>query len=119
MSNASTEYLAGLLERMELFSPAQVVELIEAARESEMSVTEIVAAEGYAPEEAFLEKLAEVMRLPYVRLNTREIEQDVLDRLPTKAVFQYNVIPIEFENGALLVASNDPLDAGRSIASTG
>ena len=112
MSNASTEYLAGLLERMELFSPAQVVELIEAARESEMSVTEIVAAEGYAPEEAFLEKLAEVMRLPYVRLNTREIEQDVLDRLPTKAVFQYSVIPVEFENGALLVASNDPLDAG-------
>ncbi|MBT3294788.1 MAG: type II/IV secretion system protein [Verrucomicrobia bacterium] len=112
MSNASTEYLAGLLERMELFSPAQVVELIEAARESEMSVTEIVAAEGYAPEEAFLEKLAEVMRLPYVRLNTREIEQDVLDRLPTKAVFQYRVIPVEFENGALLVAANDPLDAG-------
>jgi type II secretion system protein E len=112
MSNASTEYLAGLLERMELFSPAQVVELIEAARESEMSVTEIVTAEGYAPEEAFLEKLAEVMRRPYVRLNTREIEQDVLDRLPTKAVFLYNVIPVEFENGALLVASNDPLDAG-------
>ncbi len=112
MSNANTEYLSGLLKRMDLFTPAQVVELMEAARESEMSITEIVAAEGYAPEEAFLEKLAEVLRLPYLRLRTQEIEQDVLDRLPTKAVFQYQVIPFEFENGVLHVATNDPIDAG-------
>ncbi|MDP7221266.1 MAG: hypothetical protein QF565_17480, partial [Arenicellales bacterium] len=110
MSNANTTYLSGLLERMDLFSPAQVVELIEAARESDLSITEIVAAEAYAPEEAFLEQLADVLRLPYVRLNTSEIEQDVLDRLPTKAVFQYHVIPVTFANGALLVATNDPLD---------
>ncbi len=112
MPNANTEYLSGLLERMDMFTPAQVVELIEAARESEMSVTEIVAAEGYAPEEAFLEKMAEILRLPYVRLGTSEIEQEVLDRLPTKAVFQYHVIPVEMDNSALLVATNDPLNAG-------
>ncbi|MBL7076003.1 MAG: type II/IV secretion system protein [Kiritimatiellae bacterium] len=112
MPNANTEYLSGLLERMELFTPAQVVELIEAARSSDMGITEIVAAEGYAPEEAFLEKLAEVLRLPYLRLNTQEIDQEVLDRLPTKAVFQYQVIPFEFENGTLQVATNDPLNAG-------
>lgn len=112
MPNSNTEFLVGLLERMELFSPAQVVELIEAVRESDRSITEIVAAEGYAPEEAFVEKLAEVMRRPYIRLGAEEIDQAVLDRLPTKAVFQYRVIPVSFENGVLLVATNDPLDTG-------
>ncbi|NQU41240.1 MAG: type II/IV secretion system protein [Lentisphaerae bacterium] len=112
MSNAQTAYLADLLERIDLFSPAQVVDLIAAARESGMSITEIVAAEAYAPEEEFLEKLADVLHLPYVRLNSSEINQDVLDRLPTKAVFQYSVIPVSFENNTLLVASNNPLDAG-------
>lgn len=76
-----------------------------------MAVAEIVAEEGYASEADFLKALAEALGMPFVELGKEQISQEVLDRMPTKAVFQYNVIPVRFENGALLVAANDPLDA--------
>ena len=112
MTTGNATYLSGLLERTGLFSPAQVAALIESARESELSVTDVVSQEGYVPEGTFLERLGDVLGISYIRLGTREIDQAVLDKLPTKAVFQYNVIPVELENGTLVVAANDPLDAG-------
>ena len=36
----------------------------------------------------------------------------MLARLPTKAVFQYNVIPVSFDGATLLVASNNPINPG-------
>ncbi|MDA1045044.1 MAG: ATPase, T2SS/T4P/T4SS family, partial [Verrucomicrobia bacterium] len=74
------------------------------------SVTQIVADDGYAQEDDFLESIAGILNVPYTRLTSDKITQEVLDRLPTKAVFQYNVIPVTFENGVLLVATNDPLN---------
>ncbi|MEM7390842.1 MAG: GspE/PulE family protein, partial [Verrucomicrobiota bacterium] len=67
---------------------------------------------GYCREEEFLEALAREMSIPFVKQNDMEIEQEILDRLPAKAVFQYNVIPITEENGALRVATRDPFSPG-------
>lgn len=111
MAGGTTTYLSGLLKRTGLFSDAQLTQILEAAHGEDRSITEIVAQDGYAPETKFLQALAEALRIPFVSLAAMEIEREVLDKLPTKAVFQYNVIPISFENGILLVASNDPLNA--------
>jgi len=108
----SSTYLSGLLKRTGLFAEEQLGIVLDAARSGDSSVTEIVVGEGLALEEEFLDSLANVLNIPFVRLGTQEIAREVLDRLPTKAVFQYNVIPLSLENGVLLVASNDPLKAG-------
>ncbi len=110
MATNATSGLAGLLLGTGLFTEGQVLELLEAARAAEQSVTEVVVREGYAREEDFLPKLAEALGLPFVRLGEQEIEPAVLERLPTKAVFQYRVIPLREESGALVVAANDPLN---------
>jgi len=111
MAVGATTYLSGLLKRTGLFSDTQLAEILQAAHAEERSVTEIVTQGAYAPETKFLQALAEALRIPFVNLATMDIEREILDRLPTKAVFQYNVIPISFENGTLLVASNNPLNA--------
>ena len=112
MPGQPTAYLTGLLQRTELFTDAQIGDLLEIARQGDGGIATIVAREGYAPEDEFLEALAGVMKLPYVPVGGESIPQDVLARLPTKAVFQYNVIPVSFENGILMVAANDPLNPG-------
>jgi len=76
------------------------------------SITEVVVGEGYAREDNFLEALAKVLNMPFMPLGSAAIETSVLERLPTKAIFQYNVIPSSMENGSLLVATNDPFNAG-------
>lgn len=112
MVEASTTFLSAALKRAGIFSDRQLEVLLDAARKSESSITEIVVQQGYAGERDFLEALAKALNIPFVHLASQAIDKEVLARLPTKAVFQYNVIPVSFENGTLMVATNDPLNAG-------
>ena len=111
MAEASSSFVAGVLKRTGLFTDEQVEAVLEGAQETGTSLARVVENRGYADEARFLEALAQVLRVPFVRLGSSAIEQEVLDQLPTKAVFQYNVIPISVENGTLLVATNDPLNS--------
>ena len=107
----TTSFLGGALKRTELFGDEQVESLLAASRSTGQNITEIVARDGYAQEEDFLESLGRVLDIPFVRLRGVDIEEDVLLSLPTKAVFQYNVVPMASENGVLQVACNDPFNA--------
>ncbi len=111
MTTANTTYLLRLLRDTGLLGDPQIETILDAVRQEEQSITEAVVQLAGIREEDFLEKLGETLNLPFVQLGSREIEPEVLAKLPTKAVFQYRVIPLEIENGALLVASNDPLNA--------
>jgi type II secretion system protein E len=101
-----------LLEKTGLFQSGQVEELVARQQQSARSITELVAESGYAREDQFLKALASAMGVPYVRPGDLTIEKAVLEKLPTKAIFQYNVMPIALENGALRVAAHDPFMPG-------
>lgn len=104
--------LTGLLKKTGLLTESQIATLIQEAQNHDISLTRAVIGQGFATEEAFLESLSTVMRLPFLKLGTLSIEASILEKLPTRAVFQYNVIPYAIENGALMVVTNDPFDAG-------
>ncbi len=112
MAGTNTTKLATILERVGLFTPEQVQDLLARQQQSGQAITDVVVSQGYAKEEPFLEKLAEVMKLPFERVGDKPIDQGVLGKLPTKAVFQYNVIPLAMENGLLRVATHDPFLPG-------
>lgn len=112
MISAQSTKLASLLEQSGLFTPDQVQDLLNRKQESGRSITDVVVEQGLAREEQFLEALAGAMNVPYVRLNDAKIESAVLERLSPKAVFQYNVIPVEAANGTLRVATHDPFHPG-------
>ena len=104
--------LTGLLKRTGLLSEAQITALLQHAQQNDISITRSALAQGFTTEEAFLESLASVLHIPFLRLGTMSIDAAILEKLPTRAVFQYNVIPYAIENGALMVATNDPFDGG-------
>ncbi len=108
---ATASYISAILEKTGLF-PASGIE--EASVEiAEGRITPGAAAvQAGVSETAFLEALAGVLRMPYLRLKDREIDTDTLARLPTKAIFQYQVIPVALENDTLRVAVSDPFTAG-------
>jgi len=111
MAVAAQTKLANLLEKTGLFTPSQIEEL-QNRQQGGKSITDLVIDLGYAREDAFLEALAKAMNIPYVRLNDAAIDTPTLDKLPTKAVFQYVVIPVGMENGVLRVATSDPFKPG-------
>jgi general secretion pathway protein E/type IV pilus assembly protein PilB len=103
--------LASLLKETGLFSEEQLAGVLPEGGGS-VDVTRRVVEETGVREDTFLEKLAEVIGLSFRRLKTVEIDPDVLGKVPPKAVFQYNIIPLSEEDGVLLVATANPFAPG-------
>ncbi|NCC52834.1 MAG: type II/IV secretion system protein [Spartobacteria bacterium] len=112
MAVAAPTKLGRLLEATGLFSPQQVEELLRYHQQSGQSITDVVVELGFAKEPEFLEALAGAMSIPYVRIGEEPVESSVLEKLPPKAIFQYNVIPMLLENDVLRVATHDPFNPG-------
>jgi type II secretion system protein E len=104
--------LADLLKRTGLFSDEQVRQLLDRKADGGTSITRRVVDEKFADEEAFLTAIGKVLNYPYLRLNDAVVAAEILERLPAKVVFQYNVLPLAVENGCLRVATNDPFNPG-------
>jgi len=104
--------IRNLLEATELFEAGQLDAILADARENSLSIREAVLSGSTVKEEEFLEKLAEAMDIPFQRLKETEIQDEILERLPTKAIFQYNVVPLTEEDGCLKVATSTPFTPG-------
>ncbi|MBC8207038.1 MAG: type II/IV secretion system protein [Kiritimatiellales bacterium] len=103
--------LATLLKQTGLFS-AEQVEKILGDMSGGVDFTDGVVQQTGVKEELFLEKLAEVMGLPFMRLKNVEIAGEILSKIPPKAVFQYNIMPVAQEDGTLRIATANPLQPG-------
>ena len=112
MAAPASSRLVALLEATGLFSPPQIEELAIKQRENDGVLTATVVALEYAREDAFLTALAKAMQVPYIRVGDKPIPGEILEKVPTKAVFQYNVIPVGVENGTLRVATSEPFRPG-------
>jgi len=104
--------LTELLQQTGLFEPEQLEELLGAVAESGADFTATVIEKGDVREDEFLEKLGGVMNLPYRRLKDLEASEDLLARVPPKAVFQYNIMPVAEEGGVLQIATANPFQPG-------
>ncbi len=110
MQNSSQ--LVRLLQETGLFTPEQINEILPAVSGDGVDFTEAVIEATEIKEEIFLEKLAEAMSLSFIRLKQAEIDSEILEKIPPKAVFQYNIMPVAEENGVLQIATANPLQPG-------
>lgn len=104
--------LSILLQQTGLFTPEQAEGLLPAVAEIGAGFIEKVVEKTGVKEELFLEKLASVMGLPFMRLAKAEIAPELLAKVPPKAIFQYNIMPVSEENGILRIATANPLQPG-------
>ena len=112
MAGTASSRLVALLEATGLFTPSQIEELSIKQRENDGVLTATVVALEYAREDVFLPALAQAMQIPYVKVGDKPIAGEILEKVPTKAIFQYNVIPVGIENGTLRVATSEPFRPG-------
>ena len=112
MAGAASNRLMALLEATGLFTPSQIEELAIKQRENDGVLTATVVTLEYAREDVFLPALAKALQVPFVRVGDKPIAGEILEKVPTKAVFQYNVVPVGVENGTLRVATSEPFRPG-------
>ena len=85
---------------------------INEAFEDNKPIPNFIAEKNNLSEEDLLNDISLIMNLPFQRLKGINIDKEVLECIPTKAVFQYNVIPLEIQNKVLFVACADPFTNG-------
>src|SRR5438552_5331075 len=61
-------------------------------------------------EQVFLQQLAHAFGWPFVDLPQLPVAPEARQKISTKVAFQYFVLPIRFENGAVQVAVSNPFD---------
>ena len=92
-----------------LYSDEALVRISEGrVKNPEMGLAEAAVKFGGVREAEFLQKTGEFLGFDYIELEKVQPRPDVLQMLPASAVYQYNVLPIKFADGALTVASSDP-----------
>jgi type II secretion system protein E len=82
----------------------------EAAAQPDRPLHQLLIDKGIAKEPDILDALAEEYGMDVVDLSNMKVEPDVLAAMPSKLVHRRNLMPIKRENGALVVATNDPQD---------
>ncbi len=65
---------------------------------------------GYVTEEQTLKAFGDELGMRYVDLKKVEVDRDFLSKFPTREIFRHRVLPLERENGHVLVATSDPFD---------
>lgn len=104
------DVLFALLRQTRLFNDVQLDRLAMDDRQGDASITESIVRLGLASEEDFLTEAAKVIGIEYVDVTGLEATPELIEKLPARAVYQYNVIPIAFDGGTLTIATNDPFN---------
>lgn len=65
---------------------------------------------GFVQENEALKALAEALGVEFVDLRVAEIDVAVLRTVPQKIIFRQTLFPVRRQNGAIIVATNDPFD---------
>jgi len=70
-----------------------------------------IARERGVAEDVFAQRLASSLGWPFLDMPKLVIANEARNKISTKVAFQYSVLPIAVNNGALQVAVSDPFDA--------
>ncbi len=102
--------LGELLCQKNLLTSGQLETALAAQPASGKRLGELLREAGTVSVRHLIETLAEQAGIERIVLEERTIEPDVLALVPAEVVSQYNLIPVERQNGRLTVAMADPFN---------
>ncbi len=70
----------------------------------------VVVQMGLAPEDTTLKALCEEFGIRYIDLEDVTVDDELLGKFPTTAIFRHSILPLHESNGRVVVATGDPLD---------
>lgn len=89
---------------------AAQVEAALAGRAEGERIGQVLVRLGHVEEDAVLDALGRQADMPVVDLADIQIDPELIQKVPVKAIFQRHCLPLRRENGTLTVAIADPLD---------
>ena len=88
----------------------QLAEALVESREVGELVGRVLLRRGWVYEDELARALAEQWKLPYVRLSSVGVDQQVMRLLPSAVGIRYAAVPVRFAEQGIVVAFADPSD---------
>ncbi|WP_339731149.1 GspE/PulE family protein [uncultured Gimesia sp.] len=70
----------------------------------------VVLEMGLATEEVLLKAFADELGMKYFELKDFQVDTELLSQFPATPIFRHSLLPLQRNNGRVLVASGDPFD---------
>ena len=102
--------LGDLLVGRKLLSVEQLTASLERQKKSGKKLGRILVEEGFASEDQIAEALAQQLKLVYVDLKFRELDPEVVRKLPESLARRFRAIVLEEREFDYLVGVSDPTD---------
>ena len=98
-----------LMERGSL-KAEQLEYVVEKLAVTKQRFGELCIREGFISEEELAQALSEQFNLEYTDLDNFRMDEELLNSLPTDAIYRFRFVPLEMTPEALVVAISDPTD---------
>jgi len=98
-----------LMERGSL-KAEQLEYVVEKLAVTKQRFGELCIREGFISEEELAQALSEQFSLEYTDLDNFRMDEELLNSLPTDAIYRFRFVPLEMTPDALVVAISDPTD---------
>ena len=107
----SDETIEKLLKQGGIVNDSQLDELKTLAKRSKQSLQEMVIDQKVVSDEKLTKMIGELIDVPFVRIEPKDILDDVLKKIPEHIARQYNVVLFAInDDGSLSLAMEDPDD---------
>jgi len=100
--------LGQLLVEKGILTEDQLAQALEAQKSTREKLGQIIVDLGLAREDQVLQALAERLGVPYIDLNTTEIDPSVKNLVRPELMDRYECVPVRREGNKLVVAMSDP-----------
>ncbi|MDP3973841.1 MAG: ATPase, T2SS/T4P/T4SS family [Candidatus Daviesbacteria bacterium] len=108
--NAPASTLEEILFKQGLINPEQLSAIKLESINSGQAIEDIIIQHNLLPAEKITQAKAQLLGVPYIKLEGQAISTDVLNLIPEAVARRYILIPFEKQNDVLFVAMADPLD---------
>ncbi|MFA5337739.1 MAG: ATPase, T2SS/T4P/T4SS family [Candidatus Omnitrophota bacterium] len=110
MSVKDEVFVGKVLVEKGIITPEQLEAGLLAQKKCGELICEILVNLGFASQKKIFETLAEQLGVTYVDLKDRIISPLAISKVPAKFASHYKIIPIEFKNQTITIATANPLD---------
>ena len=106
----TTKRLVDMLLEANLLSRDQMVQALERQRQTGDKIEDILVEEKFVNPDQLALLVSMQLGLPFVNLKKHEVDPRAVELMPESLCRQYTVVPLQIQDGTLVVAMSDPGD---------
>ncbi len=110
MSRFSNHLLGQLLIANGVIAQKDLEVALKEQKKTNQLIGKTLTGLGLATEQDVLKALSEQLGIPYVKINSGDIDKNMVKTIPAKFVTHGKFMPLKEKNGSLVIAVSNPLD---------